>query len=133
MASSLSQKLQIKPGVEIDIIHTPDELKDSLRRELSQNPLEFDPSEAVCAVLIFLKNLAEVEAVALPTLGNLDGTFPVWLLYPKGTSGVSTDINRDILWKTLEPLGWRPARMIALDEIWSFMRFTRKSNRQIFR
>jgi hypothetical protein len=33
------------------------------------------------------------------------------------------DVNRDILWKALAPLGWRPVRMIALDENWTAMRF----------
>lgn len=46
-----------------------------------------------------------------------------WAAYPKGGSKVSTDLNRDILWKLIELLGWRPVRMVALDETWSAMRF----------
>ena len=43
--------------------------------------------------------------------------------YSKGGSKVPTDLNRDILWKLIEPLGWRPVRMVALDATWSAMRF----------
>jgi len=34
-----------------------------------------------------------------------------------------TDVNRDKLWPVLDPLGWRPVRMVAIDEVWSAMRF----------
>ena len=48
---------------------------------------------------------------------------PLWIAYPKGTSGVKTDVNRDRLWEALRPTGWRPIRQVALDEVWSAMRF----------
>jgi hypothetical protein len=47
----------------------------------------------------------------------------LWVAYPKGSSGVKTDVNRDRLWQALEPTGWRPVRQVALDETWSAMRF----------
>jgi hypothetical protein len=36
---------------------------------------------------------------------------------------VKTDVNRDKLWKMIEPIGWQPVRQIALDEVWSAMSF----------
>jgi hypothetical protein len=45
------------------------------------------------------------------------------IAYPKGTSGVKTDLNRDRLAKAVAPTGWRAVRLVALDEIWSAMRF----------
>ncbi len=125
MPSSLAQKLQIKPGVTIDIIRAPNDMPHVLQHEMPQNSLIFDPDELNGAVLIFLRTKAEVESIARPRFEKLDGSLPVWLAYPKGTSGVPTDINRDLLWKMLEPQGWRPARMIALDEVWSCMRFSK--------
>lgn len=47
----------------------------------------------------------------------------LWIAYPKGSSQIKTDVNRDTLWKTIEPTGWRPVRQIVLDEVWSAMRF----------
>jgi hypothetical protein len=49
----------------------------------------------------------------------------VWIAYPKGASKIKTDVNRDSLWQTLEPLGWAGVRLMALDETWSVMRFKR--------
>lgn len=36
---------------------------------------------------------------------------------------MKTDVNRDKLWKVMELTGWQPVRLIALDEMWSAMRF----------
>ncbi len=45
------------------------------------------------------------------------------MAYAKGTSKVKTDVNRDKLWQAVEPIGWQPVRQVALDEVWSAMRF----------
>jgi hypothetical protein len=131
MASSLGQKLQIKPGVAISIVNAPDDVKTRLPMELPENPLLFGSVNPSSALLIFVKSKAEVEQTVFPILAG-DNNFPqVWLLYPKGTSGVKTDLSRDILWKLVEPQGWGPARMIALDEVWSAMRFTPIKNKNV--
>jgi hypothetical protein len=131
MASTLGQKLQIKPGVHISVVNTPDDVKSRLSSELPDNPLTFGTANPPCALMIFVKNKAEVEQIAFPLLADGKESSPVWLLYPKGTSGVPTDISRDILWKLIEPQGWGPARIIALDEVWSALRFTPIKNKNI--
>lgn len=124
MASTLGQKLQIKPGIPVSVVNAPEDVKDHLPGELLDNPVDFERSSSPCALMVFIKNKSDVEQVVLPVLKGSTIYSPVWLLYPKGTSGVATDVSRDILWKMMEPHGWGPARMIALDEIWSAMRFT---------
>lgn len=124
MASSLGQKLQIKPNVTIAVVNVPEDLKSRLPQELPDNPIAYTEIKSPAALMIFVKTKAEVEHVVFPLLAQSKEFSPVWLLYPKGTSGVPTDVSRDILWKLMEPQGWGPARMIALDEIWSAMRFT---------
>jgi len=124
MASTLGQKLQIKPGVPLYVVNVPEDVKIRLPLELPDHPLAYTVTKPPAALLIFVKNKAEVEQIAFPLLANGKEFSPVWLLYPKGTSGVPTDISRDILWKLVEPEGWGPARIIALDEVWSALRFT---------
>jgi hypothetical protein len=124
MSTSLGQKLQVKPGQTITVVNAPEDVKSRLPSQLPENPLSSNPIESPSALMVFLKTKADVEQIVLPLLAGSPSYSPVWLLYPKGTSGVATDVSRDILWKMLEPHGWGPARMIALDEIWSAMRFT---------
>jgi hypothetical protein len=50
-------------------------------------------------------------------LGSLE---VFWVLYPKGGRA---DINRDSLWPILLEHGFRPIHQIAVDEVWSALRF----------
>ncbi|RJQ51641.1 MAG: hypothetical protein C4521_12160 [Actinobacteria bacterium] len=74
-------------------------------------------------VLAFVTSLAEATEMAPAAFGRVAGGGLVWIVYPKGTSKVRTDVNRDILWEALKPTGWRPVRQISLDETWSAIRF----------
>ncbi len=48
----------------------------------------------------------------------------LWLCYPKQTSkAFKSDLNRDILWQLVSPLGLQPNRQIAIDDDWSALRF----------
>ena len=46
-----------------------------------------------------------------------------WISYPKGSSKVPTDLNRDVFWEALEHLGVRPVTQVSVDEVWSALRF----------
>ena len=39
---------------------------------------------------------------------------------------LGTDLNRDSLWKLLEPQGFEGVRLVSLDDTWSGMMFRRK-------
>jgi hypothetical protein len=127
MASSLSQKLQFKPDQCLLLLNPPQGCAAHLASELAGVTLLTSGSEKSEAVLLFVNNLAEVASLAPEAIRLVlpDGLF--WIAYPKGSSRIKTDVNRDTLWKTVEPIGWRPVRQIALDEVWSAMRF-RPSN-----
>jgi hypothetical protein len=43
-----------------------------------------------------------------------------WVVYPKGNK---TDINRDTLWPILAEYGMRPIGQVAVDAVWSALRF----------
>jgi hypothetical protein len=43
-----------------------------------------------------------------------------WVAYPKGNKA---DINRDTLWPILAEYGMRPIAQVAIDPIWSALRF----------
>lgn len=47
----------------------------------------------------------------------------LWIAYPKQTSKIKTDINRDILWQTAEPYGITAVSAISINETWSALRF----------
>jgi hypothetical protein len=46
-----------------------------------------------------------------------------WISYPKGSSKVPTDLNRDVFLEALTHLGVRPVTQVSVDDVWSALRF----------
>jgi hypothetical protein len=122
MPSSLAQKLQIKSG-KLIVINAPKGYAEQLTRELKDLAVSTRAAGQAEAVLLFVNSLAEADKLT-PKAGQLvkpEGM--LWIAYAKGASKVQTDVNRDRLWAAVQPIGWQPVRQIALDEVWSAMRF----------
>jgi hypothetical protein len=122
MPTTLAQKLQIKSG-KLIVINAPKGYAEQLAKELKDLTISTRAAGQAEAVLLFVNSLAETEKLT-PKAGKLvkPGGM-LWIAYAKGTSKVKTDVNRDKLWPVVESLGWRPVRQIALDEVWSALRF----------
>ncbi len=115
--TSLSKKFQLKAGQSLMLVNPPAGFQNYLASE------EIGVAKQSDAVLIFTNSLAEVEQVVPPALQSVSEEALVWVAYPKRASGVRTDVNRDKLWKALKQTGWQPVRQIALDTVWSALRF----------
>jgi hypothetical protein len=123
MPATLAQKFQLKSGVPVILLNPPLGYLDRLKAELTANPVYTEVGDQAGVIILFVNNLAEAknlvpQVIQAPQLVNL-----LWIAYPKGASKVKTDVNRDILWKAVKPMGWRPVRLISLDEVWSVMRY----------
>ncbi|HMK92288.1 MAG TPA: hypothetical protein VK576_04755 [Thermoleophilia bacterium] len=121
MADGLTKKLQLKEGQRLTLLHPPTGYEARLATELPGVTL--DTGALPDAVLAFVASRAEARDVAPHAFETVRDGGLVWLAYPKGGSGIATDLNRDVLWKTLDSTGWRPVRQVALDDSWSAMRF----------
>ncbi len=128
--TSLIKKLGIKPKQRIIMLNAPEGYSEQLGAllpadvELLTTPA---PAGNFDVVLQFVRNKAEVEkdtpiAIQLVKPGGL-----LWVSYPKQSSKVPSDINRDILWKVFPDSEWRPVTQISIDEVWSALRFRPKT------
>ena len=74
------------------------------------------------ALLVFVANGASLDVVAARIVAAASADRLTCVAYPKG-GRLGTDLHRDSLAAALVPLGVRPVRQIALDEVWSALRF----------
>ena len=126
----LIKKLGIKPKHRVLILNAPEGFAEQLNAVLPEGvELVTSPTTAGNSdvVLQFVGNKADVEqnipkSIQLVKPGGL-----LWISYPKQSSKVPTDINRDILWKIFPDSEWRPVTQISVDEVWSALRFRPKS------
>ena len=74
--------------------------------------------------LLFAANQSELVARAAEAVQVTTADAILWFAYPKQTSkAFRSDLNRDLLWKLLAPLGLGPNRQVAIDDDWSALRF----------
>jgi hypothetical protein len=108
-------KLQLKPGQTLAVVNPPEVLPDGL-------PVADTDPAGSDAVLAFVRNRGELD-VAAAALEAARADRPAWVAYPKGGQ-LGTDLNRDTLAAALVGRGGvRPVRQVALDDVWSALRF----------
>ena len=77
------------------------------------------------SVLAFVVDREDVGFLAAALKASLpeQGEVKLWIAYPKGGSGVDTDLNRDVGWEPILDLDLEPVAQVAVDRIWSALRF----------
>jgi hypothetical protein len=115
--SALLKKLQLKPGLSGAVINAPDgylERIGPLANKLRPN-LDF--------VQLFVRDKAQLERLAPAVVESVKPDGLLWIAYLKGGKKAGTDLNRDLLWAAMSPLGVAGVTLIAVDDAWSAMRF----------
>ena len=120
--AKLQKKLRLQKGQLAAVVHPPDSY---FERIGFPEGVKFtkDPGVRVDFLQVFTQTLPELEAIMDPTLRwiRYDGIF--WISYPKVSSKVPTDLNRDTLWVAMKNMRFRPVTQVSFDEIWSAVRF----------
>jgi len=80
-----------------------------------------DPASAQ-ALLVFVADAESLDGHRGQIVSACGRGRVVWVAYPKGGQ-LDTDLNRDRLAAALSVDGLRPVRQIAVDDIWSALRF----------
>ena len=84
-------------------------------------PTAKDP-KAAKAVLLFVKDSQDLKARVAPAVAAARRDAITYIAYPKAGQ-LGTDLTRDNLWAMLEGQGIKPVRQIAIDDVWSALRF----------
>ena len=83
----------------------------------------FDKKTKSANTLIFINNNKEYLGFLKNNLKNIEPDSVLWFAYPKGTSKIKTDINRDTIRVTGEEFGITTVTAISIDDTWSALRF----------
>jgi len=111
---SLAKKLNLKEGTKLRVIGRP--------KGVDLGDVPVTALANVRDVLVFVSRLADVETVCMPVVEAARADRLAWAAYPKGGQ-LGTDLDRNVLWKALEKKGIQPVRQVALDDVWSALRF----------
>ncbi|MGE0090918.1 MAG: hypothetical protein AB7S50_15725 [Bacteroidales bacterium] len=118
---SISQRLFIKSGYRVALIGAPDDFID----KMGQLPEKVIITRSVGKSTNMVQSFVENRVGLIDFLENLykeNNELMIWIAYPKGTSKIKTDINRDIIVKISSEFGLKPVAMISIDEKWASLR-----------
>ena len=74
-------------------------------------------------IQFFATRMAEVKKSTPSLLQRAAPGAVFWITYPKKTAGIDSDLSRDILAAAMTAMGWRPVSIVAVDDVWSALRF----------
>ena len=126
MMKKLVEKLNYKGQERIAVINADENFTVSLSKELINISIdkEIDPRYPYSFIIIFVRNISEIESLSPLALHNLMADGVLWFCYPKKTSkNFKSDITRDHGWKSLNDSGLNGIRMVTVDDDWSALRF----------
>jgi hypothetical protein len=114
---TIADKLLIKPDTTVWLSH-PDRL--ALLGPLPDGACNTEQIDEATIALLFADDAASLRTLLAEQNEGLSKPGIVWVAYPKGNK---TDLNRDSLWPLLTAYGLRPNGQVAVDDVWSALRF----------
>lgn len=126
----LGKKLQLKQGQHILLLNAPASVVQLLSEEGYAVTTEQEKESKFDAVQLFVHDKAELGKFAHETINNLSLASMLWIAYPKKSSGIISDLTRDEGWKIMSEVGFEGVRQVAIDDVWSSLRFKHRSMRK---
>ena len=112
----LAERLQVKPGRRLALLSAPDGVATDLAAT-PQAPL----SEAE-VVLVFFGDRVALDAGLGAVVAAAAAGAILWVAYPKLTSPLARDLNRNLIHALVPAHGLTTVAQIAVDADWSAMR-----------
>ncbi len=121
---SLQEKLGIKPGMTVALLNAPEDYTQTLgplpvsikiKRSLKGGNFDFTQ--------FFTRSLADLVGEIEPLKAAMKQSGMLWISWPKKTSGVSTDLNENIVRDFVLEQGLVDIKVCAVDEVWSGLKF----------
>ena len=123
---SLVEKLGIKPGMRIAILHAPR----GYRATLGELPPGVTVTPAARGVLplihFFTVDRTRLERQLPALLRALAPDGALWVSWPKKASGVPTNMTEDVVRAVALPTGLVDVKVAAVDEVWSGLKLVRR-------
>ena len=102
------------------VIQAPKHLADALLAHGCKMEFNSAPSTNT---LVFVSDKHELTHFLNDGLKHIVPDSVFWIAYPKGTSKLKSNINRDSIRMTVEEFGFTTVSAISIDETWSALRF----------
>ncbi|MFN8251246.1 MAG: hypothetical protein U0V75_05130 [Ferruginibacter sp.] len=123
---SLIEKLQLQDEKNLLLQGLPLAIeKQFIKYSFSKNVTPLLRTKKVDFALVFAFSQKQLKEILKEVLPALHGESKFWIAYPKSTSKIASDLCRDASWDCMNAFGYETLEMIAVDNLWNAVRFTK--------
>ena len=121
---NILEKLQLKEEKNILIQGLPSSIeKQFAKLSYNKNLTPLLKTRKIDFALIFAINQLQLNNILKEVFSALHTESKLWIAYPKTTSKIVSDLNRDASWEILSKNDYEAVRQVTLDHVWIAMRF----------
>ena len=124
MSQTLFEKLQLENEKNLLIQGLPSTIeKQFAKLSFSKNVTPLLKTRKIDFALVFALNSKQLNKILSEVCPALHPVGKLWIAFPKATSKITSDLNRDCSWEYLTAEGYETAESVVLDYVWSAQLF----------
>ena len=121
---TLFEKLQLSDEKNLLIQGLPSTIeKQFCKLSFAKNMTPLLKAKRIDFALVFAVNERQLNGILSDVLPAMNEEAKLWVAYPKKTSKIASDLNRDCSWGKVVDSGYEPTSSVCLDHVWSAMLF----------
>ena len=122
----LPKKLGLKDGARCSLIDAPSDVLAELKPLLQKCEILQDGKTPLDFAMLFTKSSTALKQQFPRLARSLAPAGMLWISWPKKTSGVSTDLNENVVREIGLAAGLVDVKVCAVTDVWSGLKFVRR-------
>ena len=128
MLQNLLEKLQLSEEKNLLIQGLPSSIeKQFVKLAFAKNLTPLLKTRKIDFALVFAVSQYQLRSILSEVIPALHEKAKFWIAYPKSTSKIVTDLNRECSWNCIRTIGFVSVREVTLDHVWSAIRFQKSA------
>ncbi len=124
MLPTIFEKLQLKDEKNLLIQGLPSTIEKQFAKvSFAKNVTPLLKIKKIDFALIFALNQTQLNGILSDVIPALQPGAKLWIAFPKSTSKIVSDLNRDCTWNYLRNHGFESETQVVLDYVWSALQF----------
>ena len=129
MSQTILEKLQLKNEKNILIQGLPSSIEKQFSKlSFAKNLTPLLRSRKIEFALVFAVSENQLNGILDDIMPALKEESKLWVAYPKITSKITTDLNRDCSWNKLMEADYESSEQVSLDHVWHAVYFKKCCN-----
>lgn len=127
----ICKKLRIKESQLISTFNAPNNFEKNISPLPAKTKVKEGLDKNADSIHLFVKNKSDMEKNLNKISNAMSEKTIVWIYYPKGSSGIQTDLTRDKGWDELMKHNYQWLALVSFDDTWSAFSFRLKTDADV--